>query len=128
MLLPSFFYTFYYDFTIFSIMRFCFWIIVVLGEGIRISFVFARYFYSLCNPIILFFHTFVFNWETSLENVSESAKKWFKHKGGSLSMQTDSQLSFKVGSASSLLFQCLIIWFNVRLKYSCASLWNGLKF
>jgi len=48
--------------------------------------------------------------------------------GGSLSTQTDSQLSFKVGSASSWLFQCLIIWFNVRLKYSYAYLWNGLKF
>jgi len=69
MLLPSFFYNFCYDFTIFSIICFCFRIVVVLGEGIRISFVFATYFYSLCNLIILVFHTFVFNWKHSLKNV-----------------------------------------------------------
>jgi len=41
----------------------------VLSEGILTSFVFGRYFYTLCNPVILVFHTLVFNWKTSLENV-----------------------------------------------------------
>ena len=34
-------------------MFFIFWIFTVLSEGIQTSFVFARYFYSLFNPIIL---------------------------------------------------------------------------
>ena len=38
-------------------MCFCFWIIAVLSDGIQTYFVFARYFYSLCNPIIFVFHT-----------------------------------------------------------------------
>ena len=54
-------------------MRFCFWTIAVLSEGIQTSFVFAKYFYSLCSPIILVFRTFVSNWKPSLENVEESA-------------------------------------------------------
>jgi len=54
-------------------MHFCFWIIAVLSEGTQTSSVFARYFYSLYNPVILVFHTFVFNWKTSLESVEESS-------------------------------------------------------
>ena len=37
-------------------MCFCFWIIAVLSEGMQTSFVFARYFYYLCNSVILVFH------------------------------------------------------------------------
>jgi hypothetical protein len=53
----------------FNVMLFCFLIIAVLSEGIQTAFVFARYFYSLCNAIILVFHIFVFNWKNNLENV-----------------------------------------------------------
>ena len=65
-LLRCFIYNFSEDCTIFNIMHYCFWIIAVLSEGIQ---TFARYFYFLCDPNILVFHTFVFDWKTSLENV-----------------------------------------------------------
>jgi DNA polymerase III psi subunit len=47
----------------------CIYIIAVLSEGLQTAFVFAGCFYSLCNPVIIVFHTFVFNWKNSLENV-----------------------------------------------------------
>ena len=40
---------------VFNIMCFCFWISAVISEGIQTSFMFATYFYSLHNPIILVF-------------------------------------------------------------------------
>jgi hypothetical protein len=61
-LLFSVFYNFSYDSITFSKKRFYFWNIAGLCEGTQTSFVFARYFYSLCNPIILMYHSFVFNW------------------------------------------------------------------
>jgi hypothetical protein len=68
-LLLSFFYNFSEGCTIFNIMHFYLWIIAVPSEGVRTPFVFARYFYFLSDPNILVFHTFVFGWKTSLENV-----------------------------------------------------------
>jgi hypothetical protein len=68
-LLLSFFYNFSKDFVVLNIMCFYIWITGVLSEGTQTSFVFARYFYSLCNPVILVFHTCVVNWKSSLENV-----------------------------------------------------------
>jgi hypothetical protein len=50
-------------------MGFCFWMIAVLSEGIQPWFVLARYFRSLCNPVVLVFHTFVFNYKAGLKNV-----------------------------------------------------------
>jgi len=38
-------------------MCFCFWITAIINEGIQASFMFATYFYSLHNPIILVFQT-----------------------------------------------------------------------
>ena len=64
-LLLRFFYIFSYDFAVFNIICICFWIIAVLSEGI----LFTIYFYSLCNPDIFLFHSFVFNCKTGLENV-----------------------------------------------------------
>jgi len=68
-LLISFFYNFSEDCTVFNIMHFCFRIIAVLSEGIQTPFVFARYFYFLCDSNILVFHTFILDWKTILENV-----------------------------------------------------------
>jgi len=50
-------------------MGFCFWMIAVLSEGIQPWFVRASYFYSLCNPVVPDFHSFVFNYKASLEKV-----------------------------------------------------------
>jgi hypothetical protein len=36
-------------------------------------------FYSLNNPVIFLFHTFIFNWKTSLESLQESPQKLDKH-------------------------------------------------
>jgi hypothetical protein len=42
-------------------MCLCFWIIAVLSEGVQTSFMFALYFYSLPDPVILFVVcTFIF--------------------------------------------------------------------
>jgi len=60
-------------------MALCFSIIAVLSEGIRTAFVSANFFYSPSNLIIIFFHTFAFNWKNSLENVQESALHRIKH-------------------------------------------------
>jgi hypothetical protein len=54
---------------IFNKMCVCFCIIAVISEGLQIALVFAGNFYSLCDPIIIVFHTFVFKWKNSLENV-----------------------------------------------------------
>ena len=58
-LLLSFFYTFSLNFTIFDIMHFCFWMIVICNEGIQASFTFASQFYSLCNRVIFIPHLFI---------------------------------------------------------------------
>jgi len=50
---------FSYDFTIFDIMHFCFRVIAVHSEGIQNSFMFASYFYYLCNRVTFFSHLFV---------------------------------------------------------------------
>jgi hypothetical protein len=44
----------------------------VLSESVETAFVFTRYFYWLCNAIIIVFHTSVFKCRSSLENVKSA--------------------------------------------------------
>jgi hypothetical protein len=77
-LLLTFLYTFFCDFTIFYIMHFCFRIITVHSEGIQTSFMFANYFYCLCNGVIFSFAfvyccLYIYKCENrSIENLSAS--------------------------------------------------------
>ena len=69
MLLLSVFYNFSHDFIIFSVTRFCFWICVVLSEGMQTSFFCLQgLFIPWVIQSLLSFRTFVFNWKTNLKN------------------------------------------------------------
>ena len=80
-------------------MHFCFWIIAVVSEGKQTSFMFARYFCSLCNSVSIVFHTFVFNLKTSLEKL----KKVHRNCGVLLTVHLSIILAINQLNAQNLL-------------------------
>jgi len=57
------------DAIILNTIHFCFWIVADLSEGVQTSFVLQGIFIPCVIQPFLFCIIFVFNWETSLENI-----------------------------------------------------------
>ena len=91
-------------------MCFCFWIIAVVGEGIQTSCLFARYFYSLCNPILIISHTLYLTGKPAWKMFKKVRLNELNTKLGSVSISTDSQVSL-----FSNVWKAMIVSLSINL-------------